>query len=150
MSIAERIQQRHFSSLVSEAWVSVVVAADYLTQQTDEIFNSHGITGDQYNVLRILRGAQPDGLARAEITERLMRRSPDTTRMLDRLERAGLVERRPGIHDARLSIARITTPGLELLDTLDPEIERVMEEATASLTPAQLRQLAEFCDALVS
>ncbi len=150
MSIAERIQQRHFSSLVSEAWVSVVVAADYLTQQTDEIFNSHGITGDQYNVLRILRGAQPDGLARAEITERLMRRSPDTTRMLDRLERAGLVGRRPGIHDARLSIARITTPGLELLDTLDPEIERVMEEATASLTPAQLRQLAEFCDALVS
>lgn len=150
MSIAERIQQRHFSSLVSEAWVSVVVAADYLTQQTDEILNSHGITGDQYNVLRILRGAQPDGLARGEITERLMRRSPDTTRMLDRLERAGLVERRPGIHDARLSIARITTPGLELLDTVDPEIERVMEEATASLTPAQLRQLAKLCDALVS
>lgn len=149
MSISERIQQRRFTSAASEAWVSVIVAADHLTQQAEEVFKRHGITGDQYNVLRILRGARADGLARQDITQRLIRRAPDTTRMLDRLERAGLVERRPGAHDARLSIARITKLGLDLLEELDPEIERLMEEATSPLSPDQRRQLAKLCDALV-
>lgn len=149
MSIRERIRQRRFTSPASEAWVSVVVAGDHLTQQAEEVFRRHGITGDRYNVLRILRGAHPKGLARGEITRRLMRRSPDTTRMLDRLESAGLVERGRGADDARLSVARITERGLALVEEVDPELERVMQDATARLGAAELRRLAELCDALV-
>lgn len=149
MSIRGRIRQARFTGAASEAWVSVVVAADHLTQQAEGVFKRHGITGDQYNVLRILRGAGSDGLARGEITGRLMRRSPDTTRMLDRLERAGLVERGPGTEDARLSVARIVDRGLDLLEAVDPEIEEVMATATEPLGERQLQQLARLCDMLV-
>lgn len=149
MSIVSRVQQKQFSSAAAQAWVSVVVAGDRLTQEAEAVFGHHGVTGDQYNVLRILRGAYPGGLARGEITQRLMRQAPDTTRMLDRLERAGLVERRRDTEDARRSIAGITREGIQLLERVDPQIERVMEMAMAPLEAAQLEQLARLCDALV-
>jgi DNA-binding MarR family transcriptional regulator len=149
MSLVERIQSRGFPSAVAQAWVSVVIAGDRLTQQAEQLFAEHGITGDQFNVLRILRGADPGGLARGEITQRLMRRAPDTTRMLDRLERAGLIRRVRGTDDARRSIARITGDGLALLERLDPQVEQVMATAMAPLDEAQLRELARLCAALV-
>lgn len=149
MGIRSRVRQSRFTSAASEAWVSVVVAGDYLTQLAEDVFRRHGITGDQYNVLRILRGARPDGLARGEITRRVLRRSPDTTRMIDRLERANLVERGSGAADGRLSVARITKRGLSLLERVDPDLEEVMASATAPLTETQLRQLSRLCDGLV-
>ena len=144
------MRQTRFPSPAAEAWVGLVVAADYVTSFTETACANHGITGDQYNVLRILRGAGPDGLARGEITARLARRAPDTTRMLDRLERARLVQRVRGADDARRSVARITAAGLRLLDRLDPEIETAMASATAALTRAELGQLWELCNKLVS
>ena len=150
MSIRDRVRQTRFPSPAAEAWVGLVVAADYVTSFTETACANHGITGDQYNVLRILRGAGPDGLARGEITARLARRAPDTTRMLDRLERARLVQRVRGADDARRSVARITAAGLRLLDRLDPEIETAMASATAALTRAELNQLWELCNKLVS
>jgi DNA-binding MarR family transcriptional regulator len=149
MSIRHRVQQTHFTSAISEAWVSLVVAADHLTQQSAGVYKRHGLTSDRYNVLRILRGARPGGFARGEITRRLMRRSPDTTRMLDRLQRDGLIERSPGTDDARLSVARISQRGLAMLELIDPEIEDVMAAAAAPLSQGQLRQLAQLCNALV-
>lgn len=149
MGIRSRIRQQEFSGAAAEAWVSLVVAADHLTRQAEAVFGRHGVTGDQYNVLRILRGAHPTGLARGEITERLMRRAPDTTRMLDRLERTGLVERGRDPDDARRSIASITDAGLRLLEATDPELERSMEAAMGRLSPDQLAPLARLCDALV-
>jgi len=75
--------------------------------------------------------------------------SPDVTRMLDRLVRRGLVARVQDPADRRLSVATITKAGLTLLERIDPELESVQQAATAVLTPAQLRQLARLCDALV-
>jgi DNA-binding MarR family transcriptional regulator len=149
MTVRDRVRTTRFKSAVTEAWVALVVAADHLTQQTDEVCARHGITGDQFNVLRILRGARPTGLARGDIGRRLLRRAPDVTRMLDRLERRGLVERARSPDDARLSVARVTSAGLALLGRLDPEIESVMQAAMAPLGEAQLRQLVRLCDALV-
>jgi len=149
MPVRERVQQRRFPSLASEALVSLVVAAEHFTQAADALCAQHGITGDQMNVLRILRGAHPKGHPRYEVGRRLMRRSPDVTRLLDRLERQGLVERARGGDDARLSVARITKPGLKLLAAIDPELNEVMQAVTRPLSQAQLRQLARLCDALV-
>jgi DNA-binding MarR family transcriptional regulator len=146
----EQLQPKGFATAAAAAWVSVVVAGDRLSQQAEQVFRQHGITGDQYNVLRILRGARPTGLARAGITQRLLRRAPDVTRMLDRLENNGLIERRRDADDARLSIARITRRGLSLLERVDPEIERTMESATASLRDDQLRQIARLCSELLA
>ena len=150
MSIEERLQPKGFASAAAAAWVSVVATGDHLSGQAEEVFRGYGITGDQYNVLRILRGSRPDGLARVEITKRLLRRAPDVTRMLDRLEGNSLIERSRDNSDARLSIARITRRGLALLERIDPVIEQVMKSATAPLNDRQLRQLVVMCDRLMS
>jgi len=150
VTVRDRVRQTRFATPAAAAWVGLVVAADHVTSFTEIECARHGITGDQYNVLRILRGAHPDGLARGEITARLARRAPDTTRMLDRLQRSHLVQRGRGIDDARRSVARITAAGLRLLEQLDPEIETAMATATAALSRAELRQLWELCNKLVS
>ena len=129
--------------------MSLLVAADHLAQESALLLDRHGITGDQYNVLRILRGAYPAGHSRMDVARRLVRRSPDVTRLLDRLVRRKLVARVRGPDDARLSIARITASGLTLLERIDPEMDELMRTVTAPLGEAQLRQLASLCDALV-
>ena len=127
-----------------------MVAADHFVQASGAICADHGVTGDQYNVLRILRGAHPSGHARSEIARRLVRRSPDVTRLLDRLERVGFVRRERGPEDSRQSVARITKKGLVLLETLDPQIDRLMEAIAKPLKDGDLRTLARLCSALVS
>jgi len=149
MSVRGRIQQRRFKGAADEAVVSLLVAAVHLEQAADTVIERHGITGDQYNVLRILRGVHPGGHPRCEVARRMIHPSPDVTRMLDRLVRRGLVARVQDPADRRLSVATITNAGLTLLERIDPELESVQQAATAVLTPAQLRQLARLCDALV-
>jgi DNA-binding MarR family transcriptional regulator len=78
-----------------------------------------------------------------------MRRSPDVTRLVDRLVGQGLVDRTPGEDDRRLSIARVTAAGLDLLRAIDPEMEALMAELTAALSERDKRELARLCDALV-
>lgn len=126
-----------------------MVAADHLEQAFEAICARHGITGQQFNVLRILRGIHPCGHPRGEVARRCIHRAPDVTRILDRLARQGLVARGRNPEDRRLSVATITRAGLALLARLDPEIERAMAAATKRLSQAQLRQLARLCDGLV-
>lgn len=149
MTVRARVQQRQCTSPASEAVVGLLVAADHLGQAFNTVCARHGITGDQCNVLRILRGVHPGGHARGEVARRMICRSPDVTRMLDRLARQGLVTRVRAQKDRRLSVATITKAGLALLERLDPEIEAVQTAATAPLSQNQLRQLARLCDALV-
>jgi len=149
MPVRERIQQWRFKNAADEAVVSLIVAATHIEQAAESVFERHGITGDQYNVLRILRGVHPAGHPRCEVARRMINPSPDVTRMLDRLLRRGLVARVRDSADRRLSVATITRAGLALLARVDPELESVQETMTAMLTPAQLRRLARLCDALV-
>jgi len=149
MSIRERLAQRAFSGESDEAVVSVLVAANHLDQQLSTVIAAHGITTDQYNVLRILRGVHPEGHPRHEIARRLIRRAPDVTRMLDRLVRRKLITRVRDPRDARLSVARITPAGLALLKRIDPEVEEVQQQATAMLTPAERKELVRICERLV-
>jgi DNA-binding MarR family transcriptional regulator len=149
MPIRERLQQRRFKSLADEAVVSLMVAADHIDQAVAPIWDRHGITADQYNVLRILRGVYPGGHPRNEVARRMIHRAPDVTRMLDRLVRRGLVARLRNADDRRESLATITKAGLALLDRIDPEVQAVQKAITAALSEPKLRQLARLCDALV-
>jgi DNA-binding MarR family transcriptional regulator len=149
MSIRERLGQRAFSGDADEAVVSLLVAADHLDQRLSAVIAAHGITADQYNVLRILRGAHPEGHPRHEIARRLIRRAPDVTRMLDRLVRRKLIARIRDPRDARLSVARITPAGIGLLKRIDPEVEEVQQKATAMLTVAERKELVRLCERLV-
>jgi DNA-binding MarR family transcriptional regulator len=150
MPIRERIQQRRaFRSVADEAVISLMVAADHLDQVAEAVCQRHGLTGDQYNVLRILRGVHPDGHPRCEIARRMIHRSPDVTRMLDRLCRQGVVSRVRNPDDRRESIATITRAGLALLERVDPDLQRAQAELTSPLSEAELRRLSRLCDALV-
>ena len=150
MPIRERIQQgRAFPSLASEAIISLAVAAEHLDQVTEAVCQRHGLTADQYNVLRILRGVHPEGHPRCEVARRMIHRSPDVTRMLDRLCRQGSVSRTRNPDDRRESIATITRAGLALLERVDPDLEQAHAELTAPLSEPQLRRLSRLCDALV-
>jgi DNA-binding MarR family transcriptional regulator len=127
-----------------------MVAAAQFEQAVAALLAPHGITLDQYNVLRILRGVYPGGHARYDLAQRMVHPAPDVTRMLDRLAYRGLVTRARDSDDARLSVAKITKAGLALLERVEPEIGALENRTTARLSPAQLRRLARLCDALVT
>ena len=142
---AERLQTR-FVSVHDEAVVSLLIAAGHIEQRVNDLCRAHGLTHDQYNVLRILRGAGTVGHPRCEVAARMINRAPDVTRLLDRLVRQDLVERSWGEENRRLSIARITPAGRALLARLDPELERLNREFTGDVPAAELRGLARLCD----
>lgn len=137
-------QRRPFSSLQQEATLNVVRTATALQDAGEEVFKPSGITGTQYNVLRILRGAEPDGLCRNALRDRMLTRMPDVTRLLDRMEQAGLVERtREGL-DRRMVQTRITNAGRRLLDELNPKVMALHQRRLSHLSEAQLHALIEL------
>jgi DNA-binding MarR family transcriptional regulator len=133
-----------------EAALHLFVAADYLRSQLDNVCNGHGISHTQYNVLRILKSAYPNGHPRCEIIERMVERAPDTTRLIDRLEQQGFVERVRSVQDRRLSIACITQKGLLVLDEITPCFESIWKELSCKLSRAESLMLSEICEKIYS
>ena len=151
MAVRQRVRQQRAVSPAEQAAVGVLIAADHLQQSFAEICERHGVTTDQYRVLRILRDAPPTGYARGEVTSRCsMHRSPDMTRMLDRLVRLGFARRRLDPDDRRCSIATITRAGLAVLTRVDPEIAAAARRLTKSLSGSQLDQLTRLTETLAS
>ena len=122
--------------------------AAVLTHRFAESLRPYDITPTQYNVLRILRGAGGDGLCRHEIRDRLVSQVPDVTRLLDRLEKAGLIARQRSAQDRRMVTTRITRDGLAMLRRLDEPVVKVQERQIGHLTRPQLRTLIELLSAV--
>ncbi|HXH11891.1 MAG TPA: MarR family transcriptional regulator [Alphaproteobacteria bacterium] len=139
-------QQRPFESLEQEALLNVLRTADVLMQRLTAVLKPFKLSHSQYNVLRILRGAGPDGLACREISERMISRDPDITRLLDRLEARGLVARTRDQQDRRVVMARITPEGLRLLEALDEPIAAVDRQQFQHLGEQRLRTLIELLE----
>src|SRR5246127_3391409 len=119
-SLATALKQtRPFVSLEEEVYLSLLRTTSELSHAVDQFFRSFGITSSQYNVLRILRGAGTDGLCRNEISERMVTATPDMTRLLDRMEKAGWVTRKRAEDDRRQVSTHITKSGMELLARLE-------------------------------
>lgn len=134
-------QTRSFRSPEEEAYLSIQRTAAILEHAFESELKEFGITATQYNVLRILRGAGPDGLCRNEIGERLIRRVPDVTRLLDRLEDMHLIARARGGDDRRFVTTRITPEGLKVLDRLERVVDRIHDEQLGHLDAARLKTL---------
>jgi len=149
MAVRQRMKPQKAVSPAEQAAVGVLIAADHLHQSYAEICERHGITTDQYRVLRILRDAPPTGYARGEVTSRCsMHRSPDMTRMLDRLVRLGFAKRRLDPDDRRCSVTTVTRAGLAMLARIDPEIAAAARRLTKPLSSSQLHQLARLTETL--
>ena len=123
------------------AFSTLLSTADRVRTFFETVCAPFDITGQQYNVLRILRGAEPEGLPTLTIAERMIERTPGITRMIDRLESKGLVEREIRPHDRRCVYCRITAKGLELLKLLDEPVEEANRDAFRGLSAAELEQL---------
>jgi DNA-binding MarR family transcriptional regulator len=150
MSVQSRVQHARFENAAQEAVVSLVVTAALVLQRMNDLLRKHGLTHDQYNVLRILRGAHPTGHSRLEVGKRLMSRAPDVTRLIDRLERQGLVERGWAPENRRHSIARITPAGLELLARVDPELLALQQAIVDGIPVEELQALSRTCARMAS
>lgn len=137
-------QSRPFDSLEQEAQLSIQRTAAVLDHAFADALKAHGITPTQYNVLRILRGAGAGGLCRNEVRDRLVAQVPDVTRLLDRMEQGGLVERERDGDDRRLVNTRITRAGLALLERLDAPIAGMHRRQLGHLGPRKLRTLIEL------
>ncbi len=134
-------QTRPFQSRKQEALISLLLTADRVRRQAEQIISSSGLTLQQYNVLRILRGAGSDGLCTLEIVNRMIERAPGITRLLDRLEQAGLVARTRGAQDRREVRCRVTKSGLALLKGLDDVVDKFDDSALGDLSANDLKQL---------
>jgi len=108
---------------------------------------TEGLSMSAYNVLRILRG-NPEGHPRTEIAQRMVNRRTDLTRLIDRLLRRGLAERRRGRRDRRLSVTRITAKGVKTLERLDPLIDELVERYRRKLTGPELGELSRLLEKL--
>jgi DNA-binding MarR family transcriptional regulator len=146
----KRLHQTRFESDQHEATLALLLAASQLREALDTACQVHGVTRGQYNVLRILRGAHPDGYPRIDIARRMLERSPDVTRLIDRLERRGLIERGGSAEDRRLSIARITRRGLTLLERMQPDVSGVTVRLSLRLSAAESAELTRLCERVLA
>jgi DNA-binding MarR family transcriptional regulator len=141
-------QTRPFNSLEQEGLLSIVRTSAQLMDRFELFLRPYGITGTQYNVLRILRGADSGGLCRNDLRDRMLTRMPDVTRLLDRMEEAGLVERTRDADDRRMVTSRITRRATELLATLDPIVAEREKRFFSGIDRDQIQTLVDVLAAI--
>ncbi len=145
--MAEQTERKRLRpSLQQEAVVNILRTTAYLRRLGSRVFNQHGITAQQYNVLRILRGAGPAGLPTLDIAERMIEETPGITRLLDRLEAKKLVRRERPSDDRRQVLCYITKVGLDLLGELDLPIENQGNDALQVLNDSELAELIRLLE----
>ena len=135
---------RPFATLAREVMLSVERTAAVLGHAFADALRPHGITPAQYNVLRILKSAGPNGLCRQEVRDRLVAEVPDVTRLIDRLEVAHLVRREADENDRRYRNTHITPHGLGLLQRLEAPVAELQRQQLGHLTERQLRALVDM------
>ncbi|BAH37501.1 MAG TPA: MarR family transcriptional regulator [Gemmatimonas aurantiaca] len=144
-NLQQELQQtRPFRSDAQEAALALLRTASVVSRRFARVVEPQGLSLAQYNVLRILRGAGPDGLPTLAIRDRMIDEGSTVTRLLDKLEAAGLVTRDRSRPDRRQVLCRITPEGLTLLTTLDPEVDAVDAAVSVTLTGDERRTLVDL------
>lgn len=134
------------ASFEERIFLALLKTADALGQQAEQLTRTADLTATQYNVLRILRGAGPEGLACREIGDRMITHDPDITRLLDRMEKRGLISRERQKDDRRVVKAWITPKGLALLKPLDQPMRDLHKRQFRHMAAARLKALNELLE----
>ena len=142
----EIAQERPISSVEEEALLNLLRTSDCLQRAFHRKTRNWGLTSTQYNVLRILRGAQPQGLTCSAIGNRMITAEPDITRLMARLKGLKLIRQRRDSHDRRVVWTVISEAGLELLREMDPAINRVPGELLGHMNGEELAQLIRLLE----
>jgi DNA-binding MarR family transcriptional regulator len=139
-------QSQPFASLEEEAMLNLARTADRMQSSVRQMLKPFGLTPNQYNVLRILRGAGPGGLTCTELGERLISEDPDITRLLDRLAKQHLVRRRRNEGDRRVVYTEISPEGLEKLRLLDPLVTEGVQDRMKHMSQERLALLIDLLE----
>jgi len=142
--------KRNLPSLEATVFVALLTAADRLSQDAEKLVKEYGLTGTQYNVLRILRGAEPAGLACKGIGDRMISHDPDMTRLLDRMDKRGLITRERQTDDRRVVKARVTVQGLQILKKLDNPIQELHKRQFREISAPRLKTLADALEEVIA
>jgi|SRR5256885_8820148 len=129
-------------------FIALLRAADLLEQEAEQLLKTSGLTAAQYNVLRILRGAEPEGLACSGIGERMISHDPDMTRLLDRMEKRDLITRQRQTNDRRVVRTRITSAGLGLLRRLDMPVRELHKRQFRHLSAGRIKSLVQMLEGI--
>jgi DNA-binding MarR family transcriptional regulator len=139
-AVAASKKVRRMSSPEEVAFLDLLRTTDMLTRGAIGVLKAEDLSPTQYNVLRILRGSA-EGLPCGEIADRLITRDPDVTRLLDRMEKRGLISRARDSRDRRMVLARITSTGRKLADRLDEPVQRIHRKLLGHMGKQRLRTL---------
>ena len=134
------------ANLAEEAFLNIQRTADAMLNEVAAALKPAGLTPTQYNVLRILRGAHPQGVKCGQVAERMITRDPDITRLMDRMEARGLVTRVRSDQDRRQVTTSITSQGLRILKDLDEPIANLHRLQLSRLGSEDLRRLIELLE----
>lgn len=148
MTLEEHIQQKKFRSLEQRAIIGILSLYYRLTEEIRSAIAPYGVTLQQYNILRILRGSYPTPLSLREIRRRMIDKSSDVSRLIDRLVRKGLVNRTTCLSNRRRKEVTITEAGLQLLQQIDGVIQN-LETTLLNLSQKELKELNRLLDKLL-
>jgi len=143
MRVKETSKTKRIGSREEDVFLELIRTADLLSRRADQLLKNEDLSMTQYNVLRILRGS-PEGLSCGDISSRMITRDPDITRLLDRMEKRGLISRSRETIDRRMVIAKITSTGLELLTRLDKPVQDTHRAQFGHLGEKRLKELSEL------
>ena len=149
MRIEEEIHQKKFRNEYQKASINLIYTNNWLTTKQKRFFAEHDITLQQYNVLRILRGQYPGSISTSAIRGRMLDRSSDASRIVDRLTKQGLVEKKICPTDKRLVDVTISEKGLKLLEKIDQSIDE-LDHAVGNLTVGEAQELNRLLDKIRS
>jgi len=139
-------QSKPFPSLEEEVLLNLQRTADAAMRPVEAEIKSHGLSTTQYNVLRILRGAGEEGRTCGDIGDRLITRDPDITRLLDRMEKRGLIRRERQTKDRRVILTFISQEGLDILAQLDDTVPHTIKRALGHLGERKLKDLCRLLE----
>jgi DNA-binding MarR family transcriptional regulator len=145
MSIEEEIKQRKFRSAHQRAVINLIYTTNRILEKQQHFFKPYGITNQQFNILRILRGQYPEKISGAEIKVRMLDKNSDMSRLLDRLAKKKLVQKSTCVHDKRAADISITQKGLTILADIDRVIT-TFETELLRLTTHEASQLSSLLD----
>lgn len=133
--------RRKFDSNEQEAYLAIWRTYDRLKAIEEEFFTQWNITAQQYNLLRLLRNTHPKPIPTLSVFNRLVSRAPDVTRMLDRLEKLGLINRSRTDEDRRTVLIKLTPQAMDLLNQIDEPLRQCHERQLGHLSPTNLKAL---------
>lgn len=140
-------QSKPFETLEREVFLNLARTTAVLTHRLEQEFKPFGLTLTQYNLLRIVRGAEESGILQGDIAERMVTSTPDIPRLLKRLETSNLIRRKPDTKDLRVLTVYLTTTGSQLLSEMDEFLREINGIFFSGLSRSELKKLNELLSA---